>query len=148
MALHLKNLVLNERQICDLELLLNGAFKPLKSFMNKKDYYSVLNDMRLSSGELWPIPITLDINKNTKKDNNLDINSEVALRDHEGFLIATLKITEIWKVDKEEEARAVYGTNDKHHPGVDYLYRHVGDYYIAGDLKLSELPKHYEEFIF
>tara|TARA_Y100000996_G_scaffold20365_1_gene14981 strand:- start:207 stop:1844 length:1638 start_codon:yes stop_codon:yes gene_type:complete len=144
MALHLKNLVLNERQICDLELLLNGAFKPLKSFMNKKDYYSVLNDMRLSSGELWPIPITLDINKNTKKDNNLDINSEVALRDHEGFLIATLKITEIWKVDKEEEARAVYGTNDKHHPGVDYLYRHVGDYYIAGDLKLSELPKHYD----
>ncbi len=144
MALNLKNLVLNERQVCDLELLLNGAFKPLKSFMNKEDYYSVLNDMRLSSGELWPIPITLDINKNTKENNNLDINSEIALRDHEGFLIATLKIKEIWKINKEEEARAVYGTNDKHHPGVDYLYRNVGDYYIAGDLKISELPKHYD----
>ena len=98
MTLNLKNIVLNERQICDLELILNGAFKPLNKFMGKKDYESVLDNMRLSTGELWPIPINLDIDKKTKEEYDLKIGSEVALRDHEGFLIATLNITEIWKI--------------------------------------------------
>jgi len=144
MTLHLNNLVLNERQICDLELLLSGAFKPLETFMGQKDYESVIKDMRLSTGDLWPIPITLDITETIKKDCDLKIDSEVALRDHEGFLIATLTIADIWKVDKEKEAKLVYGTNDIHHPGVDYLYNYVGNYYIGGNLKLIELPKHYD----
>ena len=142
MTLHLKNLILNERQICDLELLLSGAFNPLKTFMGQKDYESVIKDMRLASGDLWPMPITLDIT--AKQNNDVKVGSEIALRDHEGFLIATLTITEIWKADKEKEAKLVYGTNDIHHPGVNYLYNHVGDYYLGGDLELSELPKHYD----
>ena len=66
MGIELKNLVMNDRQICDLELLLNGAFQPLTGFMDESNYNSVLNNMRLSSGELWPIPITLDVTKQEK----------------------------------------------------------------------------------
>ena len=144
MALSLKNIILNERQVCDVELLLNGAFNPLKGFMIRKDYESVIENMRLESGELWPIPINLDIREDIKKNLNLKVGSKVALRDHEGFLIATLNIEDIWKADKEKEAKLVYGTNENHHPGVNYLYKHTGDYYIGGSLELSELPKHYD----
>ena len=144
MTLNLNNLVLNERQICDLELILNGAFEPLNQFMGQEDYESVLENMRLSTGELWPIPINLDIDKKTKEEYDLKIGSEVALRDHEGFLIATLTITDIWKANKEKEAMCVYGTKDKYHPGVNYLYKQVDDYYLGGNLEISELPKHYD----
>ena len=144
MALHLKNLSLNERQICDLELLLNGAFKPLKGFMTEHEYNSVLENMTLPNGDLWPIPVVLDISIDVKEKNNVDINSEVALRDHEGFLVATLTISDIWKADKEKEALKVYGTVDDHHPGVKYLFESVGNYYLGGKLEISELPKHYD----
>ena len=142
--LNLYNFVLNERQICDLELLLNGAFEPLEGFMTKENYDSVLDNMCLSTGELWPIPIILDINEETKNKNNLKADSKIALRDHEGFLVAILTITDIWKVDKQREAKLVYGTTDKNHPGVKYLYDTIEDYYIGGTLELSELPKHYD----
>ena len=85
--LKLYNFILNERQICDLELLLNGAFKPLNGFMKKDDYESVLNNMRLSNGELWPIPIVLDIKEEIKDKHKLEKKSRIALRDHEGFLV-------------------------------------------------------------
>ena len=64
-AVKLKSITLNDRQVCDLELILNGAFNPLTGFMNKKDYNAVLNTMRLDNGKLWPIPITLDIDQDT-----------------------------------------------------------------------------------
>ena len=148
MAIELKNLVMNDRHICDLELLLNGAFQPLNSFMDELNYNSVLDNMRLSSGELWPIPITLDVTKEEKKSLNLKLNSKVALRDKEGFLVATLKISSIWEIDKHREAKLVYNTTDKNHPGVNYLFNHVGEYYIGGDLELNELPKHYDYQLF
>ncbi len=144
MALSLKNIILNERQVCDIELLLNGAFNPLKGFMTKKDYDSVIETMRLNSGELWPIPITLDIGEDTKESLNLEVGTKVALRDHEGFLIAIMSIQDIWKANKEKEAKLVYGTKEAHHPGVNYLYNHTKEYYIGGSLELSELPKHYD----
>jgi len=140
----LYNLVLNERQVCDLELLLNGAFNPLKGFMTEQEYQSVLKNMKLPNGDLWPIPIILDISKSTKEDNDIENDSKIALRDHEGFLIATLTITDVWKADKEKEAEHVYGTKDKHHPGVKYLYESVGEYYLGGSLEIAELPKHYD----
>ena len=63
---NLINLVLNERQVCDLELLLNGAFHPLQGFMTQKEYDSILSDMKLPNGAVWPIPIVLDISKSIK----------------------------------------------------------------------------------
>ena len=140
----LYNLVLNERQVCDLELLLNGAFHPLNGFMTQKEYDSVLSDMKLPNGDVWPIPIILDISKAIKEENNIDTNSKIALRDHEGFLIATLTISDIWKANKEKEAEDIYGTKDKYHPGVKYLYESIGEYYLGGSLEIAELPKHYD----
>jgi len=142
--LKLYNFILNERQICDLELLLNGAFKPLNGFMKKDDYESVLDNMCLSTGELWPIPIVLDIKEEIKDKHKLEKNSRIALRDHEGFLVAVLTITDIWEADKKREAQLVYGTTDKDHPGVQYLYDSIENYYIGGALEISDLPKHYD----
>ena len=91
-AIKLKNITLTNRQLCDLELILNKAFNPVKGFMNKDDYESVVNKMRLCDGSLWPIPITLDISNDLIKSYNLKKDHKVALRDKEGFLIAILKI--------------------------------------------------------
>ena len=96
-AVKLSSLTLNERQLCDLELILNGGFSPLKSFLNKKDYNSVLDNMRLSNGDLWPIPITLDVSNETINSSNLKNGKDIALRDKEGFIIAILTIDDIWK---------------------------------------------------
>ena len=143
-AVNLKNLVLSNRQFCDLELLLNGAFAPLESFMGKDDYNGVLNSMRLKDGSLWPIPITLDVDNDYIKSNKLKENVKIALRDKEGFLIAVLTVKDIWEIDKKKEAEAIYGTVDKNHPGVNYLYNKTKDYYIGGDLEKIQSPHHYD----
>ena len=143
-AVKLSSLTLNERQLCDLELILNGGFSPLKSFLNKKDYNSVLNNMRLSNGDLWPIPITLDVSNETINSNNLKNGIDIALRDKEGFIIAILTIDDIWKVDKVKEAKAIYGTEDTHHPGVYNLINNTNNYYIGGSIKHAQQPHHYD----
>ena len=112
-AVNLSNLVLSDRQVNDLELILNGAFNPVNKFMVRKDYNSVLKDMRLSDGSLWPIPITLDISKGELEIYNLTPNSKIALRDKEGFLIAIMTIEDIWEIDKKNEALSIYNTTIK-----------------------------------
>ncbi|MAW74606.1 MAG: adenylyltransferase [Candidatus Marinimicrobia bacterium] len=143
-AIDLSNIVLNQRQLCDLELILNGAFKPLNGFMNQTDYKSVLKNMRLKDGTLWPIPINLDVKEETIKSLNLKKQNKIALRDKEGFLICIMTIEDIWKIDKKNECKSVYGTLDKNHPGVNYLFNKVNDYYIGGKVQLVQLPHHYD----
>jgi len=143
-AIKLVSITLSERQLCDLELILNGGFYPLNSFLNKKDYNSVIDKMRLSNGKLWPIPITLDISEKTIHDNNLKENKDITLRDKEGFIVAILTIEDIWKVDKEKEARAVFGTLDTNHPGVYHLFNNTNSYYIGGSIKHAQFPHHYD----
>ena len=143
-AVDLSNIVLNQRQLCDLELILNGAFKPLNGFMNQADYKSVLKNMRLKDGTLWPIPINLDVKEETIKSLNLKKQNKIALRDKEGFLICIMTIEDIWKIDKKNECKSVYGTLDKNHPGVNYLFNKVNDYYIGGKVELVQLPHHYD----
>jgi sulfate adenylyltransferase len=134
---------LNQRQLCDLELLLNRAFYPLAGYMGKNDYTSVLNSMRLADGTVWPVPICLDLSE--KAAANLTPGSPLALRDEEGFLLAILKITEIWKHDKQAYARAVYGTDDPQlHPGVRKHFHEVQDWFAAGSLEGLHLPLHYD----
>ena len=89
---------LTPRQICDLELLLNGGFSPLKGFLNEEDYDSVVENMRLKDGSLWPIPITLDVSKEFSK--NLKIGEKVALRNLEGVILATIQVGSKWSPDK------------------------------------------------
>ncbi len=141
-ALNLPDITLNDRQLCDLELLANGAFSPLTGFMVRSDYESVLDRMRLQNDVLWPIPICLDINE--LQARNLEAGQSAALRDPEGFLLAVMHIEDIWQVDLEKEARQVYGTTDRSHPGTDYLFSLSGDYYLGGTLEVISLPLHFD----
>ncbi len=133
---------LTPRQLCDIELLLNGSFSPLSGFLGSKDYQSVVEKMRLSSGILWPIPIYLDVT--VKFADSLKQGGMLALRDQEGVLVATMEVEEIWKPDKIAEAEQVYGTSMEAHPAVHYLLHQTGDVYIGGKLRGVEPPTHYD----
>ena len=133
---------LTPRQLCDIELLLNGAFSPLAGFLNQADYDSVVESMRLADGTLWPMPINLDVPESFAE--TLSSGDEIALRDQEGVLIATLSVEDIWTPDKTAEARGVFGTEDMTHPGVHYLMHQAHPIYIGGTLRGVESPIHYD----
>lgn len=133
---------LTDRQLCDLELLLNGAFSPLDGFLGRADYDSVLSSMRLANKLVWPIPINLDVSKEFAA--GLHDGDRIALRDPEGVLIATMQISDRWQPDKTQEARSVYGTDDEAHPGVHHLMHSAGNFYIGGPLRGVEPPTHYD----
>ena len=141
-SLGYKSVTLTKRQICDLELILNGAFSPLQGFLNQAAYESVLENLRLPDGSLWPIPVTLDLPQATLE--GIAIGEPIALRDEEGFMPAVLTLEEKWQPDKKREALAVYGTDSDMHSGVRYLYEQVNDSYISGRLEGIQLPVHYE----
>ena len=133
---------LNDRQICDLELILNGGFEPLNGFLGKKDFESVINDLRLENGTLWPIPITLDVS--IEFAELLSNGDSIALKDKEGFTLAIMKISDIWEPDRAKEATLVFDTNDDKHPGVNHLLNESNPIYIGGNLKCVDLPHHYD----
>ena len=141
LTINLDNIILSSRQLCDIELILNGAFNPINSFLNKSDYESVLDNMRLQDGTVWPIPINLDLSK--EQVSSIKDKEKITLRDHEGFLIAILTIQDIWKPDKEKEAIKVYGTKNKEHPGVTNLFN-TNEYYVTGELKKINIPTHHD----
>ncbi len=134
------DVILNDLHICDFELLTTGVFSPLKGFMKQIDYESVLDRMRLESGQLWPVPICLDIPQSLAA--TLETGQSVTLRDQEGFLLGIMNIEDIWPLEIEKEARAIYNTLDKFHPGVDYLYNKSGKTYIGGEIQALNLPIH------
>src|SRR5437868_12322772 len=124
---------LTPRQLCDLELLLNGAFSPLPGFMTKADYERICQEMRLASGVLWPIPITLDVSEDFAKSLTAG-RSKFALRDPEGVMLAMLHVEEVWKPDRRQEAQAVFNTTSAVHPGVGYLLEKSNPWYVGGRL--------------
>ena len=133
---------LSHRQICDIEMILNGGFSPLTGFLGQKDYESVVDDMRLADGTLWPIPITLDVSEEFAKQ--LTAGQQIALRDQEGVLIAVMDVSDIWQPDKSHEAKNVFGADDPAHPAVHYLHHVAGAYYLGGELKGIESITHYD----
>ncbi|MEW6356850.1 MAG: bifunctional sulfate adenylyltransferase/adenylylsulfate kinase [Planctomycetota bacterium] len=133
---------LTPRQICDLELLLNGGFSPLRGFMSQKDYEGVCRDMRLADGALWPIPIVLDVPEDTAK--RLAPGKMLALRDPEGVMLAALEVADVWRPDIAEEARSVYGTPSPEHPGVAHLMKDTNPWYVGGRLEGLVLPHYYD----
>lgn len=133
---------LTERQLCDLEMLLNGGFSPLEGFLSQKDYDSVCENMRLSTGELWAMPITLDVTEAFAK--NIKINEVIALLDKEGLPLATIMVDSIWQPNKDKEAEQVFGKNDRAHPAVNYLHHQANDYYIGGKVEGLNARKHYD----
>ena len=133
---------LKPRQICDLELLANGGFSPLRSFLCRSDYDSVCEKMRLADGTIWPIPITLDVSEAVAK--NLDTGSMLALRDPEGVLLAAMNVEEVWQGERMQEAEQVFGTVNPEHPGVAYLINGTEQWYVGGKLECLQLPNHYD----
>jgi sulfate adenylyltransferase len=133
---------LTPRQLCDLDLLLNGAFSPLEGFLGESDYDKVCNDMRLGSGVLWPIPVNLDVSEAFAE--GLEAGTTIALRDPEGVLIATMDVSDIWSPDKKSEAQRVFGTTDDSHPAVDYLFHRAGPVYLGGKVHGIEPPTFYD----
>lgn len=142
-ALELVSLDLNERQLFDLELILNRGFYPLTGFLGKEDYLSVLHDLSLSAGPVWPVPVCLDVSEAFAR--SVQPGQLIALNDQEGFLLATLTVGDIWKPDKKEEAALVYGTGDgSAHPGVRQLLEQTESWYIGGSVEGVTLPVHYD----
>ena len=141
-AQHLPSWPLTPRQLCDLELLLNGGFSPLRGFMTGIDYERVCDVMRLANGVLWPIPITLDVPEAFA--SQLDAGTRVALRDPEGVMLAVLNVEDVWRPDREAEAEAVYGTASKEHPGVAHLLERGHPFYVGGTLHGAQPPTHYD----
>ena len=140
----LVSIVLNDRQICDIELILNGAFSPLNGFLGKSDYESVLNNMKLSNGEIWPIPIMLDVDEEFIDANSIENGTEIALREKEGFLVGILTVSDVWTPNKKIEAEAIYKTTDTYHPGVNNLINSTKSVYIGGEITAVQSPKHYD----
>jgi sulfate adenylyltransferase len=134
---------LSARQICDLELLMSGGFSPLRGFMNKKDYESVCREMRLASGVLWPIPITLDVTEEFARSLKPG-SSKVALRDPEGVMLAVLHVEDVWQPDRKAEAEAVFKTTSSAHPGVDYVLNKGNSWYVGGKTEGLQSPAHYD----
>jgi sulfate adenylyltransferase len=133
---------LTPRQLCDIELLLNGAFSPLEGFLDQAAYESVVSRMRLPDGVLWPIPITLDVSREFAE--TLQEGVPLTLRDREGVPIAVLMVGDIWEPSKEAEAAGVFGTEDRAHPGVRDLFEDVGPVYVGGRVIGIEPPSHYD----
>lgn len=133
---------LTPRQICDIELILNGGFSPLDGFLGREDYENVVANMRLGNGLLWPIPITLDVTQEFA--DTVDEGQTIALRDREGVLVATMAIADKWTPDRKAEATNVLGTTDDLHPESDRLLNHSGPVYLGGKLYGVQPPVHFD----
>jgi sulfate adenylyltransferase len=133
---------LTPRQLCDLELLLDGGFSPLRGFLARGDYESVCDSMRLADGALWPIPVVLDVTEAFVRA--LGSRRAVTLRDPEGVPLALLHVSDVFRPDREEEAERVYGTSSRAHPGVAHLLDRTGEYYLGGVVEGLARPRHYD----
>jgi len=134
---------LTARQVCDLELLLSGGFSPLRGFFNRADYEGVCHNLRLANGTLWPMPITLDVSEEFAKSLKPG-SSTVALRDGEGVMLAVLRVEDVWQPDRAAEAKSVFGTTSKAHPGADYVQCKANPWYVGGTLEGLQPPAHYD----
>ena len=141
-AIKLKSWDLTPRQICDLELVMNGGFYPLDGFLRQKDYEEVVENMRLANGKIWPIPITLDVSKDFA--DTVKTKQDIALRDQEGVILAILSISDKWVPDKKREAEKIFGSDDAAHPGVHYLNNLAGPIYLGGKITGIQKPVHYD----
>jgi len=140
-SVHLPSWDLTFKQLCDIELLLNGGFSPLDGFLGQADYESVRDHMRLANGVLWPMPIMLDVTE--QFGGTIQPGARIALRHPEGMVIAVLTVGDIWKPDFQREAQQVFGTTDDTHPGVFTLFKQTNPVYVGGKIEGLELPIHH-----
>ncbi len=134
-AKSLTQIALADRRLSDLELIANGAFSPLEGFMGRADYENCIINQRLSSGLPWTIPVTLAVTEDEAV--GLHIDQEIALVDKFENILAVLELEEIYRYDKEREARLVYRTLEDAHPGVRNLFRR-GDIHLGGRIRVLQ----------
>jgi len=134
-AAKLPVIALGARELADLEMLSTGAFSPLTGFMGEADYQRSRDDLRLANGIPWSIPITLGVDDAAARE--LKPGQEIALAADGGLRIATLKISEIYRVDRKREAEAVFGTADDAHPGAKNVTS-TPPWCVAGPVSLFE----------
>ncbi len=135
-AKSLPRVVVGSRQLADLEMLAIGTYSPLTGFMTQSDYVSVVQDMHLSNGLPWSLPITLSVT--SEQASNLREGSQIALVDAEGALQAVMLLLEKYRYDKRLEAGKVYRTLDDGHPGVKVVYQQ-GDVLLGGPVRVVAL---------
>ncbi len=135
----LPSIQISPRSVCDLELLVTGAFSPLNRFMGEKDYDRVVEEMRLADGTFFPIPVTLPVDE----FQGLALDKEIVLRGPHNEILAVVNVEEIFSWNRENEARNVYGTQDTRHPLVSDMTT-WGALNISGSLRVIELPRHYD----
>jgi sulfate adenylyltransferase len=137
----LPSVQISSRALCDLELLATGAFSPLDRFMKKADYERVLTEMRLTSGVLFPIPVTLPLDESALPS----WGEQITLSDSRNNTIAIMEIEEVYHYDPLREARLVLGSTDPRHPLVSEMST-WGKVYVSGALKVIDLPR-YHDFV-
>lgn len=135
----LPSIQLTDRALCDLELLAVGAFSPLDRFMGRTDYVRVMEEMRLADGRLFPIPVTLPVDR----IDDLHYDRDIALRDAKNNLLAVLTVEEIYTWDHTQAAQLVFGTQDPAHPLVAEMNR-WGKTNLSGRLRVLDLPRHHD----
>ncbi|KAH8551254.1 sulfate adenylyltransferase [Umbelopsis sp. PMI_123] len=141
----LPSLELTDRQLCDLELILNGGFSPLEGFLNQKDYDSVVENMRLADGVLWSIPINLDVSQEQINEIGIKAGARITLRDpRDDQALAILTVEDVYQPDKPKEAINVFGADDDAHPAVKYLHAVAKQFYVGGKLEAIQSPSHYD----
>ncbi len=137
---------LSDRLVCDLELLLDGSFSPLDGFMIEKDYKSVVNKLRLSTGELWPIPIVLPISGAIKE--KIKHENSIILRNSYNLPLARLYIKDIYKPNLDNEYKKVYGSTDPNHPYIktikEWEEKDGSLWYVGGRVEQLNNPPHYD----
>lgn len=139
-TLELKRYNLKDRQLFDLEMLMVGGFAPLKGFMNEADYQSVVIDMRLKDGALFPIPVVLDVPDSAE----FEVGESIVLCDPYGNPLAVMDVESRYQPDKDVEVKAVYGTDDMLHPGVRYVKNQMHDMYIGGTIHKLQLEARHD----
>jgi len=133
---------LEDRILCDLEMILNGGFAPLTGFLNESDYNSVVENCRLCDGSVWTIPIVLPV---SDTDNEkLKNESVITLKDKTGLPIAKLLVESKWKPDLQKECELVYGSSDTNHPYVQIVMNNANCWYYGGKVEKIMDVKHYD----
>ncbi len=131
---------ISERAACDLELMATGGFSPLDRFMSREDYQSVVDDMRLADGTLFPIPVTLPVDLDDAKALG---DATVALRDSQNHLLAVMDVEDVYEWDRDRTARRVLGSVDVRHPLVAEMHG-WGRYNLSGRLRVLALPRRHD----
>ncbi|TFL02441.1 sulfate adenylyltransferase [Pterulicium gracile] len=141
----LPDIILTERQLCDLELIQNGGFSPLEGFLNESDYKNVVDNLRLADGTLFPIPVTLDVSRETIDQHKIAPGTRLALRDpRDDQALAIFTVEDVYQPDRVQEAIKVFGADDPAHPSVAYLRNQTNDFYLGGKVQAIQAPNHYD----